>query len=219
MHEKLLLVTTEMANRLIGFFPKLLSGVVLLGVGWLLAWAAKRLVIHVSVILKLDRILGLSKWKAAFEKADVRYGFYNFLGNIISVVIFLTFLDFAMIAWELKFISDNLENAILLFPRFAASIAIFGLGWLIARWSADALNRMMSAEDIPNASFIANYAKIMLIVFFAAMSLRQLGIAGEIVMIGFSTIFVTLGLIAVILAASSRSFFSRKENSDNPKDE
>jgi hypothetical protein len=219
MDDRLQSVLAELTNRAIAFFPKLLAGIALLCIGWLLAWLVKRLIIRVSVILKLEHFLGLSRWKTAFEKADVRYGFYTFLGNIFFVVIFLTFLDFALITWDLKLFSDVLSGAILLFPRLAAAVAIFGIGWLVARWSAVALYRVMTAENIPAASVIAYYLRTMLIVFFAAMSLVQLDIAREIVLIGFATIFVTLGVIAVIFAASARSFFSGKENIDSPKDE
>jgi hypothetical protein len=219
MDDRLQSVLVELTNRAIAFFPKLLAGIALLCIGWILAWLVKRLIIRVSVILKLEHFLGLSRWRTAFEKADVRYGFYSFLGNIFFVVIFLTFLDFALITWDLKLFSNILSNAILLFPRMAAATAIFGIGWMVARWSAGALYRGMSAENIPAASVVAFYARALLTVFFAAMSLVQLDIAREIVVIGFATIFVTLGLIAVIVVAYSRSNLFRKESADSPKDE
>jgi len=219
MDDRLQSVLTELTTKAIAFFPKLLAGIALLCIGWILAWLVKRLIIRVSVILKLEHFLGLSRWRTAFEKADVRYGFYNFLGNIFFVVIFLTFLDFALIAWDLKLFSDILSSAILLFPRLAAAAAVFGIGWLVARWSAGALYRVMSTENIPAASVVAFYARAILIVFFAAMSLVQLDIAREIVVIGFATIFVTLGLIAVIVVAYSQSALFKKGNVDNPKDE
>ena len=205
-------VLSDLMERSIVFFPKLLAGIVLLFLGWFLAWLTKRLVIRVCVIFRLEHFLGLSRWKSAFEKADVRHGFYNFLGNIFFIVIFLTFLDFALITWQLKYFSDILGNAILFFPKLASTMLIFGIGWLISRWSAIALNKAMSVESIPYASVMADYAKIMLIVFFAAMALAQLDIDRGILLIGFATIFITLGLIAVITVAYIGTRFTKKEN-------
>ncbi|MFH1079984.1 MAG: hypothetical protein V1766_06950 [Pseudomonadota bacterium] len=211
MNEKLQPVLFDLMNRFIEYIPKLLAGLALLGVGWFLAWLMKRLIIHISVVLKLEHFLNRSRWKRALEKADVRHGFYNFVGNIFFVVIFLIFLDYTLITWGLTFFSDILGKAILLLPRLMAAFVTFGIGWLIARLAANALQKVMISENVRDASFVASYARVMLIVLFSAMSLINLDIAGEIVLIGFSTIFITLGLIAVITVAFRRSLLSEKK--------
>lgn len=200
MHEKLQAVLLDMMSGFIGYFPKLFAGIVLLCLGWFLAWFTKRLVIHISGILKLDHFLAPSRWRAAFERADVRYGFYNFLGNIFFFVIFLIFLDFSLIAWDLKILSDILGKVILLFPRLLVATVIFGIGWLIARLTGGALSKTLSSENVPYASSIAHYARIMLIVLFSAMSMAVLDIAREVVLIGFTIIFIMLGGIAMIMS-------------------
>jgi len=209
MNEKLHAVLFDLVNRLIVFFPRLLAGLALLAVGWFLAWLTKRLVIHIAALLKLEYFFGMSRWKAAFEKADVRYGFYNFLGNIFFVSVFLIFFNLTLLAWDLKFLSDIFGNAILLIPRFVEAFIIFILGWLIARWAGYALFKAMSSENFPYASLISLYARIILIVFFSAVAMTELNVAKEIVLIGFSTIFITLGLIAVIAVALRGSFFPK----------
>jgi hypothetical protein len=220
MNEKLHALLLDLMSRLIGYFPKLLAGLAILAVGWLLAWLTKRLVIHIAAILKLEQFLGRTRWKAAFEKADVRYGFYNFLGNLSFVSIFLIFFNLTLIAWDLKFLSDIFGNAILLIPRFVEAFVIFGIGWLIARWAGHTLYKVMISENFQYASEIAFYAKVMLIVFFSAIALTELNIAKEIVLIGFSTIFITLGLIAVITVALQTSFFSKSKGKvDDEKNE
>ncbi|MGB4549039.1 MAG: hypothetical protein WBI10_09000, partial [Syntrophales bacterium] len=60
---------------------------------------------------------------------------------------------------------------------------------------------VLTRENMPRAMFIADYCRTVLILLFSAMALVQLNIAREIVLIGFSIIFVTLGVIAVILVA------------------
>jgi hypothetical protein len=199
MSKQLRSLFTEPMDRFINYFPQLLVGLALLVCGLLLAWFIKRLLIHLVIILKLDHFLVRSRWRAAFQKADVRYGFYDFLGNIAAFIVFLAFLDFALIAWDLKILSDALEEVISIFPRFVASLIIFGAGWLLAQGAANALFRKLSSDMIPHAARISHYAQVMLVVFFAAMSLVELDIAREIVLIGFTVIFVVLGAIAVII--------------------
>jgi hypothetical protein len=204
MNERLHAVFLDVINQIIGYFPRLLAGVALLVVGWGLAWFVKRLVVQLSVILRLDRLLTRSRWGAGFERADVRYGFYNFIGNIFFVAVFLIFLDFAFLAWDLKLLSDLVSQTILFFPHLLAAAVIFGLGWIATRWASAGLQRMLARENLPRASLVALFANIALIVFFSAMALMQLGIAREVVIIGFATVFVVLGILAVLMVAKAK---------------
>ena len=190
----------DLMNRSIAFVPRLLAGVALLFLGILVAWFVKRLVIQVSIALRLERFLTKFRWGKAFSKADVRYGFYNFIGNLFYFFILLAFLDLAFLAWDLKVLSDLLGNAISLFPRIAAAAIIMGFGWFIAVKAASGILTLLLRDNLPQARFIALYARIMLIVFFSAMALVILNVAGNIVLIGFAVVFVALGIIAVALA-------------------
>lgn len=201
MPDQLRSLIVELIDSFLEFFPQLLVGLALLVCGWGLAWFVKRLVVHLAAILKLDHFLIRSRWKAAFEKADVRYGFYNFLGNIAAVIVFLIFLDFALLSWDLKILSDALGEVIFIFPRFLAAVLIFSLGWIVAHWATDGLLKGLHPYNLPYAAVIAHYAQIMLLVLFAAMALIELDVAREVVLIGFTTLIVMLAAIAIILAA------------------
>ncbi|HLA28181.1 MAG TPA: hypothetical protein VJZ49_09845 [Syntrophales bacterium] len=200
MSEKLQSAFIDLLDRFILYFPQLLAGLALLIFGWFLAWLVKRMVMRLAIILKLEYILARSRWKVAFQKADVRFGFYNFLGNVFSFIVFLIFLDFAFITWNLKILSDFLGQIISIFPRLLTAAATFGLGWIAARWAANGLLRTLRAGNISYASAIAHYARVMLLVLAAAISMVELNIAREIVLIGFAATYITLCTIAVVLS-------------------
>lgn len=199
MTEKLQLLFLDYGNRFIGYLPKLFFGILLLGVGWFLAWVAKRVVIQLCVILKLEYFLTRVSWGRDFSKADIRFGFYNLLGNLAFVIVFLLFLDFALLTWKLQFLSDLLADGILIFPRVASALILFGVGWLIAVPASRALRGVLWQGNIPFAPMISHYVRIVIVLFFTGMALAQLNIARDIVVIGFAAVFVTLGAIAVAL--------------------
>jgi hypothetical protein len=201
MTEKLQGLFLDYGNRFIGYLPKLFFGILLLGIGWLLGWLAKRVVIQLCVILKLEYFLTRFAWGKDFSKADLRFGFYNLLGNAAFVIVFLLFLDFALITWEMHFLSDLLADGILIFPRVAYALVILGIGWLIALTASKALRRILWQGNIPFAPMISQYVKIVIVLFFSGMALVQLNIARDIVFIGFAAVFVTLGGIAIVLTA------------------
>lgn len=199
MNENLQFLFLELTKKFVAFLPALFAGLLLLGIGWLLGWFVKRLAIQLSIFLKLERFLIRFSWGKAFTKADVRYGLYGFIGNVFFIVIFLIFLDFALIFWDLKFLSDLLGRGILVLPRTIAALLIFGIGWLVALWAARAVQKVLAEEQVPRATLIAYFARTLLIILFSAIALFELNIAREIVVIGFAAAFVTLGAIAAIL--------------------
>ncbi|MFH2076119.1 MAG: hypothetical protein ABIJ57_12370 [Pseudomonadota bacterium] len=212
MENKLPTLFLDLANKFVGFIPKLLAGMALLFLGFLVAWFVKRLVIQVSIALRLERFLIKFRWGKAFSKADVRHGFYNFVGNLFYFFILLAFIDLAFIAWDLKFLSDLLGEAISLFPRIVTAAITLGIGWFLALWVANGLVRVLLRENIKRATAIALYARIVLVVLFSAMALVELDVAGGIVTIGFTTIFITLGVIAIVFVAMHGKALFEKQN-------
>ena len=200
MNGRLESLVSELLNSLAGYLPKILSGLALLGIGWLLAWFAKRLVVRLAAMLKVEHLMPFPRWQATLRKADVRYGFYNFIGNVCFFSLLLIFFYTALKAWELKYLPEILGTAILFIPRLLAAALVFGLGWLVARWADMALTRLLEAENVPAASTIAAYGRVVLVVFFSAMALVELDIAREVVLIGFIIIMLTLGIIAILTA-------------------
>jgi len=219
MENKLSTLLLDLTNRFVVFIPELLAGMALLFLGFLVAWFVKRLVVQVSIALRLERFLSNFRWSKAFSKADVRHGFYNFLGNLFFFFVLLAFIDLAFIAWNLQFLSNLLGEAISLFPRIAAAAIILGAGWFLAHWAANGLVEVLLRENIRKATAIALYARIVLVVFFAAMALIELDFAGGIVTIGFTTIFITLGVIAIVLVArQGKDAFAKQDGRDNDND-
>ena len=178
--------------------------------GWLLGWIVKRVLVQLSIILRVDRFLKRSRWEADFSKADVRYGLYNFIGNIGFAIIFLIFLDNAFLAWKLNILSELLSRGILLLPKIIIALVIFGVGWLLASWVQVSLMKLLHREEIPRASLISRFIKIILLIFFSAISFVELDVAREIIIIGFATIFVTLGILTIVVVTVNSKNFQKK---------
>jgi hypothetical protein len=73
-------------------------------------------------------------------------------------------------------------------------------------------------EEIPRASLISRFIKIILLLFFSAIALVELDVAREIVIIGFSTIFITISAISIVITViGGKSFVERIGNSFKEK--
>ena len=199
MGEKLQEVFGGVGQNIISYLPNLFAGILLVAVGWLLGWFVKRVIIQLAVIFRLEKFLIGFRWGEAFAKADIRYGFYNYLGNIFFFIIFIIFFNDALNAWRLVIFSKVLEGAIFYLPKIVISLAIILVGWLISNWTTNSIRKALTREQIPRAALIAKFTKAVIILFFSAMALVELEIAQQIVIIGFATIFITLGLVTVVV--------------------
>jgi hypothetical protein len=207
-----------LTDNIIAYLPNLLAGIILVLIGWIAGWLVKKVLVQVSILLRVDRFLRRSRWEADFSKADVRYGFYNLIGSIGYAIIFLLFLDNALIAWKLTMLSDLLSSGILYLPKIIIAVSIFGLGWLLSFWAQKSILKSLYKEEVPRASLISKFIKIILLLFFSAIALVELDVASEIVIIGFSTIFITLGSISIVITAvGGRSFIEKFGNSIKEK--
>jgi len=194
--EKVLYSVTE---ELVVYLPNLIAGLVLLGVGWLLGWIVKRIVVQVLSALKFDRLLRKFKWGAGFSKADVRYAVYEFAGNFAFLVVFLILLNASLEALQLNVISDLLKQGVLFVPKLIIATVILGLGWILTSWITGVIHRALTKEGVPRAMLIARFAKFVIMLFISAMALTELDIAREIVVIGFSVTIITLGVLAIVM--------------------
>jgi hypothetical protein len=205
-------------GNILAFLPNFLAGFFLILAGLILGWLVKRIVVQLMILFRLEKLLVRFRWGEDFLKADVRYGFYRFIGGATFVIVFLIFLDGALKVWQLGILSTFLENTISIIPRLSIALIIFGIGWLIASGTSKAIHRTLGKEKIHHASLIARFSKAVLIVFFSAMALTELNFAPKIVIIGFSTIFIGLTIVFILLIYQNGNDILKKNNKSDDEE-
>lgn len=219
MHDKMQTLLQEMGDKFIAYIPNLVVGVLLIFIGWFVAWIVKRVIIQLAVILRLERYFVRFRWGEDLSRGDVRYGFYNFIGNIAFIIVLIIFVNDALTTWKLTIFSTVVERGIFFFPKLLVSLAIFGFGWLIAAGAARSIQKTLHRENVPRALLLSRVIKGVFILFFTAMALVELNIAREIVVIGFATIFITLGGLAIVFAALTGRDFANKVRGTGDEEE
>ena len=173
----------SITTSFLAYLPSLLAGIGLVLLGLLVGWVAKKVIVQLVVLLRVDRMLLRSRWKEDLKKADVRYSLYNFVGNFAFAMFFLIFLDNAFIAWKLTLLSDLLGKGILYLPTVIIAAVIWGLGWFASSWIHRSVLHTLLGEDVPRAALVARFIKAVFVLFFSAMAMVELDVAKEIVII------------------------------------
>jgi hypothetical protein len=190
----------DFGKEIIGYLPNLLGGVLLLAIGWFVGWLAKRIIVQLLIAFRFERLFTRVRWRQTLSKADIRYALFGFIGNIFFFVIFLIFLYTALDAMKLSVLSNLIQNGVLFIPKLIVALIIFGIGWIIAGRVSNSVYNALAKENVPNYSLVSRFVRFAILLFFSAMALAEIQIALEIVIIGFTTIFITLAVLAVVFA-------------------
>jgi hypothetical protein len=189
----------DFGKQIINYLPNLLAGIILLLVGWFVGWLAKRIFIQLLAILKVEKLFIRLQWRRALSKADIRYAVFNLIGNVVFFIVFLIFLNSALDAMRLTVLSTLIQQGVIFIPKLIVALFILGIGWIIAGRVSNSVYNSLIKEDIPQYSIISRFVKFVAVLFFAAMALVEIDIAPQIVIIGFTTIMISMGVIAITL--------------------
>jgi hypothetical protein len=200
----------DFGKQLIEYLPSLLAGIILLLIGWFVGWLAKRIVIQLLVILRFERLFIRLQWRRALSKADIRYAVFNLIGNVVFFIVFLIFLNSALAAMKLTILSGLIQQGVNFIPKLIVALFIFSIGLVIAGRVSHSVYNSLLKEDVSHYSLISRFVKFVAILFFAAMALVEINIAPQIVVIGFTIIMISMGIIAILLV-----ILSEKSSIDN----
>jgi hypothetical protein len=176
------------------FLPSLAAGLLVLAVGILIGWIAKRGAIRLLVWLRLDRLAGRAGWRAAFGKGDVRSTLYNIVGNLIFLVIVLVFLDDTLERWGLMALSRIVGSIVFYIPNLALAGLILAAGVASSHVLEGRVVEALEEEGVARARLIGLAARAAVIALVVALILWQLNLARPIVLAAFLIGFGSIGV-------------------------
>ncbi len=188
----------ELSTRFTNYLPTLAAGLVVVLVGLVVGWLAKRAVIALLTWTRLDRLGGPTSWRSALAKADVRAALYDTVGTITMVVVLLVFIDNALQIWGLMVLAAVADRMIAYLPSLAVAAVIIGVGLLIATSVGERVEDALAEAGLASPRLLGSVAKSAVLAIVAALAIWELNFARQIVMgaflIGFGSIGVAFAL-------------------------
>jgi hypothetical protein len=184
----------ELTQRFVDYLPTLSAGLLVLVLGVVAGWVAKRVVIRLLIWLRLDRLGGRSAWRAAFGKGDVRAALYDVIGTVVMVLVILVFLDNALQIWGLVVLARMIDRLIVYVPNLALVAVIVGVGVLLANAAAARVEDALEEAEAPHPQLLSRVFKAALLAVVVALALWQLAFAREIVLAAFLIAFGSIGV-------------------------
>lgn len=185
---------SDLFRQFEGFLPALAAGLLVIVIGLLAGWLAKRATVRFLVWLRLDRLAGRVGWRAAVVKGDVRAALYNVIGSLVMLIVVLIFVDDALNRWGMTAISRIADSLVYYLPNLLLVAIIVGIGMLVSNGIADQVTRSLEEEGVARAALIGKGVKGALVAIVMALALWQLQFAREIVLAGFLIGFGSIGV-------------------------
>ena len=179
----------------LGVLPSLLGAIIVFAVGLILAYWAKRLILEVLKLVRLEKLTASAGIDQYLRKADVKLSFVELLAVIVEWLIILVFFLAVVEILGLTVVSQVLVQVLGYIPNVIAAALIFAAGYIVAGLAGGLVRGALVSIDHDVAKPIGRLARwvILIVAFLAAVD--QLQIAQGLIAIFFQGLTYTIVLI------------------------
>lgn len=184
----------DLRDTALQFFPKLLGAVILILVGWAVAWMVERLT---RVVL---RKLGVDRLMARFGLADSLRGLFRgrsasrALARFVFWTLVIVFTLLAARVLELDAITTTTDEFLAYLPRVIAAVALLGLGLVLSRFVYGVVESGASLGSVEHAPRVAAGASLGVMVIAFVVAIDQLGVSTDLLVSILTTLVAVVGL-------------------------
>lgn len=171
----------QVLQATIQFLPKLIGAFLVFLFGIFVGELVKKIVAGFLRKLRLDQFFESTRWKEAFEKADIKTNISDFIGEICKWILIIAFLSASVEVLGFVRFAEFLERVVSWLPNLVIGVVIFVVAVIIA----DILEKIIKASakrlGVKLASFLGSALKIVIYVIAVLTILLEWGIGEEII--------------------------------------
>ncbi len=194
--ENLLETLKRFFDNSVQFLPTLLAAVVIIVIGWLLAWALRSLVRRLLTAARFDRVSSNAGVTQLLTRADITATPSELASRFVFWLVMLVFLLSGVSALGMEVFNQLIAEFFLYLPKLFAALLILLIGFLIGNFLSRAVLLAAVNANFASPHVISGVVRYLIAILALAMALDQLQIARGIVTAAFAIAFgaVMLGL-------------------------
>jgi hypothetical protein len=191
--------TREILHQTAAFLPKLLLGLFVVLVGWLLAKAARFAVQRALRAINFNVLTERAGTDNFLQQAGMRGDTTTLFGLVAFWVVILAALIIAFNGLGLTYITDLLQRVVLFTPKLLIAMLLVIFGSYCARFVGNAVQNYCADAQIPDGDILARLVRYLIMTLVVMIALSHLEIGGDIVQRTFLIILAGL-MLALALA-------------------
>jgi len=190
----------DLWNRFVSYLPTLLSAIIVLVFGWLVAITAEKIVTSILEVLHLDTAVEKLGVKKDLAKAGVKMHASNFIGALVKWFLLIVTLMAATDILGFTQVTNFLNDVLKYIPNIVVAAIILMVVTLLANFVYKTIKGSLKATGLLSTNVIAVFAKWAIIIFGIMAALVQLKVAEEMIKTTFT------GIIAMLALAGGLAF-------------
>jgi hypothetical protein len=187
----------EMLTRLMAYLPMLLGALIILIIGWIVAKIIKSIVNTLLKLVRFDTLADKAGITAVLEKGQIETGPRKVVCGLVYWLIMIMVLVMVVNALGLTRTSDILESLFAYIPKVIGALVVLVVAMFLAAFVSGIVRVTAGNAGLPRPELLSGISRWAIIIFAAAISLVQLGIAPLLVSTTFN---IVLGGIVLALA-------------------
>ncbi|MCM8763791.1 MAG: hypothetical protein NC830_00260 [Candidatus Omnitrophica bacterium] len=199
MNELLLAPTKEIISKLGATISKLLFGLLVFIIGWIVAKVFKILATKFLKVIKVDKLVEDSGFREILLRGHITKEPSELLASVIYwlLVIVVVFLSISVAGVPIP--SEVIENLLSFIPKIIIGIILFIAALLVGNIVEGIVNTAAGNAGIQQSQILGKTAKIVIIIFGVVLALDEMGIGGNFVTSVFNIILAS-GALAFAIA-------------------
>jgi len=165
-----------MWSRVLGFLPTLVSVIVILIVGWMLAALIQKVITRFLKLARLDTASEKTGIANILTKGDINYTLSEIIGVLVYWLIMLVVILIAVNALQLTVAAELLNTVIGYMPSVIASVFILVLGIFFASLIGNTVRTTAANAGVRQARSLGQATQVFISIFVFVEALKQLRI-------------------------------------------
>jgi Conserved TM helix len=186
-----------LAQQVLVVLPNVLAMSIIFVAGLLVAWTASQTLERLLRVVGLDRLSDRLGVTSALLRGGVKTDPSRLVGQAAYWIVMIFATVAALGALNLQPINDVAKSFLAYVPHLVTAALILIAGWLLSNFVSQAVLIAAVNAGLPPARLVATCSRWGIQLLAVAMALEQLGIAQNIVVVGFG---ITLG--GIVLAGA-----------------
>ncbi len=176
-------------ERVAGFLPSLLTGVVIIIVGVIIAWILRTIVTRISLFLRIDKLSDRLGIMQILQKSGYREPLSRIFGQMVYWIVLLSFVIIGLDALKIPAVENLLTVFLLYMPNIVLACIVVMVGYLLGNFFGRAALIASVNAGLAISGLVGKFVKFTVFIMAATMALELLGIGKDTVLIAFAIVF------------------------------
>lgn len=185
---------TKIGTDIVNFIPNLINGLIILAVGYLLAWLIRWLVGTILRRLRFDPLVERTGITGSLRGLGIQTPLSQIVAQTIFALLLLSFMITATRLMGLEAVASLLERLLAYLPSAIAALIVFLIGGIVAQFTGTLVATAGSGAGLVYADRVGRVVQYLISVFVVILALGVLGIDTALLVTAFTIMLAAFAL-------------------------